>query len=73
MATIMEGCQGRPKTPTISEKICPNCGSVRNGGENFCAICGTERPKEPKPPCCPICGRPVKAGDAFCRDCGAKL
>ena len=28
MATIMEGCQGRPKTPTITEKICPNCGSV---------------------------------------------
>ncbi len=28
MATIMGGCQGRPKTPTISEKICPNCGNV---------------------------------------------
>ena len=28
MATIMEGCHGRPKTPTITEKICPNCGSV---------------------------------------------
>ena len=23
---IMEGCQARPKTPTISEKICPRCG-----------------------------------------------
>ena len=23
---IMEGCQGKPRTPTISEKICPNCG-----------------------------------------------
>ena len=23
---IMEGCQGRPKTPTIIEKICPQCG-----------------------------------------------
>ena len=22
------GCQGKPRTPTISEKICPNCGSV---------------------------------------------
>ena len=28
MAVIMGGCQGRPKTPTITEKICPNCGSV---------------------------------------------
>ena len=24
---IMEGCQGKPRTPTISEKICPNCGN----------------------------------------------
>ena len=25
---IMEGCQARPKTPTIKEKICPQCGNV---------------------------------------------
>ncbi|NLT40833.1 MAG: hypothetical protein GXX89_10315 [Clostridiales bacterium] len=24
---IMEGCQGKPRTPTIIEKICPQCGS----------------------------------------------
>ena len=23
---IIEGCQGKPRTPTIIEKICPNCG-----------------------------------------------
>ena len=23
---IVEGCQGKPRTPTIIEKICPNCG-----------------------------------------------
>ena len=23
---IMSGCQGKPRTPTIFEKICPNCG-----------------------------------------------
>lgn len=23
---IMGGCQGKPRTPTIIEKICPNCG-----------------------------------------------
>ena len=26
--TIMEGCQGKPRTPTLEEKICPNCGSI---------------------------------------------
>lgn len=28
MSMIMEGCQGKPRTPTISEKICPNCGAA---------------------------------------------
>ena len=23
---IMEGCQAKPRTPTIKEKICPQCG-----------------------------------------------
>ena len=25
---IMHGCQARPKTPTIHEKTCPQCGNV---------------------------------------------
>ena len=25
---MFEGCQGKPRTPTIHEKICPRCGSV---------------------------------------------
>jgi len=25
---IMEGCQARPKTPTIIEKNCPQCGKL---------------------------------------------
>ncbi len=25
---LMEGCQGKPRTLTIREKICPVCGSV---------------------------------------------
>ena len=25
---LIEGCQGKPHTPTIHEKICPNCGNV---------------------------------------------
>ncbi len=27
MAT-MEGCRGKPRTPTLHEKICPRCGGV---------------------------------------------
>ncbi len=23
---MMQGCQGKPRTPTIHEKICPQCG-----------------------------------------------
>lgn len=23
---IMEGCQGKPRTPTVEEKLCPQCG-----------------------------------------------
>jgi ribosomal protein S27AE len=25
---IMEGCQGKPRTPTLEEKVCPNCGNI---------------------------------------------
>lgn len=25
---MMEGCQGKPRTPTIHEKVCPRCGSI---------------------------------------------
>ena len=25
---IMEGCQAKPRTPTISERICPQCGNI---------------------------------------------
>ena len=25
---VFEGCMGKPRTPTIHEKICPQCGSV---------------------------------------------
>ena len=25
---LMEGCQGKPRTPTIHEKICLQCGNV---------------------------------------------
>ena len=24
---MLDGCQGTPRTPTIIEKICPNCGA----------------------------------------------
>ena len=25
---MIEGCQGKPRTPTIHEKVCPQCGSI---------------------------------------------
>jgi len=25
---MFEGCQGKPRTPTIHEKICPQCGEI---------------------------------------------
>lgn len=25
---ILDGCQGRPRTPTITEKVCPQCGNI---------------------------------------------
>lgn len=25
---MLEGCQGKPRTPTIIEKICPQCGNL---------------------------------------------
>ena len=25
---LTNGCQGKPKTPTIHEKVCPQCGSI---------------------------------------------
>lgn len=25
---LMDSCQGKPRTPTIIEKVCPNCGSI---------------------------------------------
>jgi ribosomal protein S27AE len=41
---IISGCQGKPKTPTIQEKICPHCGSVIEmfsiGTQMACEKCG---------------------------------
>lgn len=41
---VFEGCQGKPRTPTIHEKICPNCGSVIElfsiDTEVACETCG---------------------------------
>lgn len=41
---IMDGCQGKPRTPTIEEKICPNCDSTievfSTDTEVACENCG---------------------------------
>lgn len=25
---MLEGCQGKPRTPTLNEKVCPQCGNI---------------------------------------------
>ena len=41
---IMDGCQGKPRTPTLEEKICPQCGAVievfSSDTEVACDNCG---------------------------------
>ena len=41
---ILDGCQGKPRTPTIIEKICPRCGSMIElfsiDTEMVCENCG---------------------------------
>ena len=41
---ILDGCQGKPRTPTIDEKICPQCGHTieifSTDTEVACENCG---------------------------------
>ena len=41
---ILEGCQGKPRTPTIEEKTCPQCGHTieifSTDTEVACENCG---------------------------------
>ena len=41
---IMEGCQGKPRTPTLEEKRCPRCGNLieifSTDTEVACEHCG---------------------------------
>ena len=41
---MLEGCQGKPRTPTLHEKICPNCGNVIElfsiDTQVACDVCG---------------------------------
>lgn len=41
---IMDGCQGKPRTPTILEKVCPQCGAeiemFSSDTEVRCEKCG---------------------------------
>ena len=41
---IFEGCQGKPSTPTLAEKLCPRCGSLIEifsvDTEAVCEKCG---------------------------------
>ncbi|MCD7860130.1 MAG: hypothetical protein LUH51_08275 [Firmicutes bacterium] len=41
---MLEGCQGKPRTPTIIEKICPVCGNLIEmfsiDTQMACEVCG---------------------------------
>lgn len=41
---IMDGCQGKPRTPTLEEKICPQCGNpieiFSTDTQVTCEVCG---------------------------------
>ena len=41
---LMDSCQGKPRTPTIREKICPQCGNIIEifsiDTEGACDKCG---------------------------------
>ena len=41
---MMDGCQGKPRTPTIEEKRCPQCGNLleifSTDTEVTCEVCG---------------------------------
>lgn len=41
---MLEGCHGKPRTPTIIEKICPQCGELIElssiDTQMFCEKCG---------------------------------
>ena len=41
---ILEGCQGKPRTPEILEKVCPQCGS-----EIELFTCDTQAASRPAP------------------------
>ena len=53
---ILEGCQGKPRTPEILEKVCPQCGS-----EIELFTCDTQA-------VCEHCGFVVNLGGATCAD-----
>ena len=46
MSMIMDGCQGKPRTPTIEDRTCPNCGntdqSKMNVARRTCGYIGTQ-------------------------------
>ncbi len=41
---IMDGCQGKPRTPTLEEKVCPQCGNTieifSTDTQVTCDVCG---------------------------------
>ena len=61
----MHGCQAKPKTPTIQEKVCPQCGQP--------VVPAAPVPEEIKPILCEECGTEIPAGMDACPNCGCPV
>ena len=55
------------------DNLCSGCGRRCGPDENFCKICGSERPRLPALRRCPDCGESLPPEATFCTACGADL
>lgn len=71
-----QAAEQSPRSDTLSENVCANCGTLLNDGQNFCPRCGTARaaaPTVPEKRVCTNCGAELQEDQAFCSKCGQKV
>ena len=72
-ARRVQSAQPRPAPAREGGWRCPSCGRRCGLDENFCKICGSERPRLPALRRCPGCGEALPPDATFCTACGADL
>lgn len=72
-ARRVQSAQPRPAPAREGGWVCPGCGRRCGPDENFCKICGSERPRLPALQRCPGCGESLPPDATFCSACGADL